>query len=104
MHEWTQEQVNNAIAKVGTKAATDKAFRELVLHNPNEAIKKTVGMELPAGFTIKVIENAPGIDQTYVLPDFRGGELSEADLEKVAGGVCGKDAATCYAQACAAQA
>ena len=91
MAQWTQVEVNAAIAKVGAKAATDKAFRQLVLTNPNGAIKQVTGMDVPAGFKLKVIENAPGVDQTYVLPDFKSDELSEADLEKVAGGVCGKD-------------
>lgn len=103
MSQWTQEEVNTAIAKVGEKAATDKTFREMVLHNPNMAIKEVTGLEVPAGFKIAVIENMPGIDQTYVLPDFRGGELTEDDLEKVAGGICGKDMG-CSIAVCAAQA
>lgn len=88
---WTQADVNEAIGVVTRKATTDRAFRQLVLSEPNAAIKSATGKDVPPGFAIKVIENAPGIDQTYVLPDFRGGELSEADLEQVAGGICGKD-------------
>ena len=97
---WTQESVNEAIRLITGKATVDKAFRQLVLSDPNAAIKRATGMDVPAGFTVRVIENAPGVDQTYVLPDFKGAELSEDELERVAGGVCALK--KCSAEACGA--
>lgn len=97
--KWTNKDVANAIRLITTRATTDKAFREMVLARPNDAIKMVSGKEVPPGFSLKVIENAPGVDQTYVLPDFRGAELSEQELEKVAGGI---GYSKCAAEACAA--
>ncbi|MCK9224624.1 MAG: hypothetical protein M0Q02_06025, partial [Candidatus Muirbacterium halophilum] len=48
--------------------------------------KEIVGKDLPNGFKMKIIENAKGIDQTYVLPDFIGEELTDEQLDNVAGG------------------
>ena len=97
---WTEQDVADAIRLVSRKATTDKDFRKLVLASPHEAIKKVSGKDVPAGFKLKVIENSPGVDQTYVLPDFRGRELSEDELEKVAGGICAIE--KCNLVACAA--
>lgn len=90
MAQLTQEKIEAAIQKVQTKAALDMEFRKEILSSPKSAIERVGGITVPAGFNIKVIENAPGIDQTYVLPDFQGGALSDNELEKVAGGdFCG---------------
>ena len=83
---WTEQEVKATIEKVQAKASTDKKFREKVLSNPAAAIKEVAGKDIPEGIKIKVIENAPGIDQTYVLPDFIGEELTDDDLDNVAGG------------------
>ena len=85
---WTEKEINEAIEVVSKKAATDKEFRKLCLENPNEAVKQVYGKEIPEEFKIKIIENEPGYDETFVLPDFIGGELSDDDLDKVAGGKC----------------
>ncbi|TNJ64944.1 NHLP leader peptide family natural product precursor [Paenibacillus hemerocallicola] len=86
MSGWTNEKTNEALKTVFAKAATDKAFRALVLENPNEAVKQAAGVEIPAGFTVRFVEN-DGVDATFVLPDFIGdSELSDEQLEAVAGG------------------
>jgi len=41
---------------------------------------------LPEGFKIRIIENNPGVDQTYVLPAFTGEELFDEQLDNIAGG------------------
>lgn len=86
MTQLTPETIAAAIQKVQEKSALDMEFRKELLSNPQEAIARVGGIAVPAGFNIKVIENEPGIDQTYVLPDFQGGELSDNDLDKIAGG------------------
>src|SRR4030042_6517992 len=86
MSDWTQEEVNKAIDLIGKKASTDSDFRKLALSKPNDAVKKVMNKEVPSGFKMKIIENAPGVDQTYVLPNFQSEELSDADLDAVAGG------------------
>jgi hypothetical protein len=86
MSTLTQKEIETAIQKVQTKAAMDLEFRKEILSDPKAAIKRVTGFDVPDGFKIKVIENEPGIDQTYVLPDFQGEELGDEDLDKVAGG------------------
>lgn len=89
MSAWTQEEVNQAIEKVKELSVTDAAFRKLCLENPNEAIKKVSGKEVPEGIVIKFIENI-GAHMTIVLPEAAAaGELSDDALDSVAGGVGG---------------
>ncbi len=99
MNTWTQQEVTAAVQKISEKAATDKDFRKLALDNPSEAIKNVTGKEVPDGYSIKMIENDSGVDQTFVLPDFQTEELSDDDLDKVAGG---RGANLCAAEACGA--
>jgi hypothetical protein len=86
MSTLTQKEIETAIQKVQTKAAMDLEFRKEILSDPKAAIKSVTGIDVPAGFNIKIIENESGVDQTYVLPDFQGEELGDEDLDKVAGG------------------
>ena len=67
------------------KAATDEAFREALLANPKAALEGHLGMRLPDGLTLKVVENTPQ-DLTLVLPPETTGELSDDQLDGVAGG------------------
>lgn len=90
---WNQKEVKEAIEKVGKMASTDVAFRKLCLTEPERAIKKATGKEVPTGYRVRLIENAPGVDSTFVLPDMIKAELSEDELDRVAGGrsTCGND-------------
>jgi len=99
---WSKEEVNEIYVKVQRKAVTDAEFRAELLKSPKAAIEKLVGVELPESYNIKVIENDPAYAATFVLPPAIDGELSDEDLEGVAGGdnsACGADG--CGAQACA---
>jgi hypothetical protein len=81
--------VSNLNAAVVHKALQDSAFRAQLLANPKAAVEKALNAPLPAGITLKVIE-AGKTDFTVVLPyqakTSANGELSDADLESVAGG------------------
>ena len=56
-------------------------------------------LEIPAGFRIKVLENDPAYDATFVLPPPVAGGVSDNELDDVAGGaVCGSYA--CEPHAC----
>lgn len=96
MSTWTQQDVKQTLQKIAEKSATDQAFRQLALEHPNEAIKQVADKEVPDGYTIKMIENAPGVDQTFVLPNFQSDKLSDKELDQVSGGD------TCRVPACGA--
>lgn len=76
-------------AIAGEKAREDDAFRAELLSNPRAAVEKLFGTELPPQITIKAVEEAP---DTYIIAVpakvlvGAGGELSDRDLEAVAGG------------------
>lgn len=85
--QWTQEQINTIYMEVQKKAVMDHAFRTELLENPKAAVAKVAGEELPDGFKIKVIENDPAYNATFVLPDLLSDEISDEELDQVAGGV-----------------
>ena len=75
---------------VATRAAVDRAFRSRLLADPRNAVAEVLGHQLPDSFRIKFIEKDPGVDALIVLPDLAptSGELSQEELEAVAGGLC----------------
>jgi hypothetical protein len=79
----------SALDAVVERAATDRAFRASLLTDPHAAIQQAFGVRIPADVRIKFIEKSADVDSLIVLPDLRGpaGELSDSDLESVAGGV-----------------
>ena len=76
--------------RVIQKSQEDQAFRSSLLDDPKAAIERELGTSLPAGVQIHVVEETS--NTVYlVLPQAgsqggAGGELSDQDLESVAGG------------------
>jgi hypothetical protein len=86
MAEWTESQIQTTLAEVTKRATTDMEYRKLALSDPAAAIAKIDPTPIPAGFKLRFVENA-GANLTVVLPDpVSEGELSDAELEQVAGG------------------
>ncbi len=81
----TRDQVSAAIAK---RAWQDPAFHKAVLTDPSKIYEEETGKPLPPGLTIKVLEDTANTIH-FVLPPKppNAGELSDAELEQVAGGV-----------------
>ena len=80
----TRDQISAAIAE---KAWKDEAFHKEVLANPNKVYEQHMGQPLPPGVTIKVVEDTPNTVH-FVIParPAHAGELSDSELENVAGG------------------
>lgn len=73
------------------RAATDREFRRGLLERPKRTIFETFGVRVPKEYRILFLERDPEYDSVVILPDFRDemAELSDDDLEDVAGGTPG---------------
>jgi len=79
-----QEVQNNQINNILAKCWADASFKQQLLADP-AAVLKAEGVEIPAGYTIRVLENTDKV-VNYVLPPNPNAELSDSELESVAGG------------------
>jgi len=75
--------------RVIQKSQEDSAFRASLLADPKAAIEQELGTSLPAGVQVSVVEESSNAFY-LVIPQASqggaGGELSDQDLEAVAGG------------------
>ena len=70
---------------VQAKARSNAAFKTGLLENANEALAAE-GITVPAGVTVRFVEDTPTVWH-FVLPAGPGdGEMTDEDLNKVAGG------------------
>jgi hypothetical protein len=98
----TLEEADSLLEEVVKRTQTDPEFRQLCLGDPKAATKQATGKELPENYILRFVENQ-GADLTVVLPDFidAEAELSEADLDRIAGGKCpGSCAVSCPVSTC----
>ena len=66
---------------------SNPTYREALLKNPKAVVEGQMGGKLPAGITVKAVEENP--NTIYVVVPYvakAGDELSDGDLEAVAGG------------------
>ncbi|MBN1203035.1 MAG: NHLP leader peptide family RiPP precursor [Anaerolineae bacterium] len=71
------------------RAMTDLAFRRALMEDPKTSVEAELGRSLPERVQIKIVEESP--ETLYLVlppPPFgSAGELSDEQLEAVAGGV-----------------
>ena len=82
---WTQEKIETTLQSVLKKAQEDAAFREKLKSNPKETLAAQAGEMIPDAFRIAIIDQND-TDIVITLPKVQTDELSDADLEHVAGG------------------
>jgi hypothetical protein len=87
MQEWTQEEADQTVEEVKKRSLTDPEFRALAVNDAKAAIAKVNPKPIPSSLTVRFVDNS-GRSKTIVLPDpvARVEELSDAELEEVAGG------------------
>lgn len=73
--------------KIVSKALSDAAYKQELLANPKAAVEKELGITIPEGVAINIMQET-GEQVFLVLPYIEDaeGELSEDQLESVAGG------------------
>src|SRR5260221_133135 len=81
---WSVEKFNQTIAEIQKRSVTDSDFRALALKDPSAAVESVTGDPLPAGAKLRFVNQLDEL--TVVLPPPTSGELTEAQLEQVAGG------------------
>ena len=79
------QKAQERMGEVLSRSASDPSFRQQLLTDPRAALSAHFGKEIPESFSVRFVD-AKGIP-TIVLPEVSTGELSEADLEAVAGGI-----------------
>jgi len=80
----TQEIHKNQIDNIIAKCWVDASFKQQLLTDP-AAVLQAEGVDIPYGYTVRVLENT-GKVMNYVLPPNPNAELSDSELETVAGG------------------
>ena len=79
-------------AMIAERIAADPAFRETLLADPRGGLSEIVGFDIPE--TVHVVLHEESLTQIHLtIP--ASADLSEADLELVAGGVCWADGRRC---------
>lgn len=89
MSEVTRGEILDIIGKF---AFEDASYRQSLLSDPKSVLAKQMNTELPESLNVKVVEedaNTIYLIAPYVPPT-EGDELSDDDLEKVAGGKGGQ--------------
>ena len=73
------------MGEVINKAWSDEGFKARLLTETMAALKEN-GIYIPEGVTVKAVENTDKVFHLVIPPKPQPVELSDADLDKVAGG------------------
>jgi hypothetical protein len=86
-----EDKGRSFLQEIGVKASGDEAFRKALLADPVKILETRLKAKLPKNFKITVLEEKP--DELFiVIPHRSGKELSDGELEAVAGsGICWKN-------------
>jgi hypothetical protein len=91
--EMTRGEIMDHLANFASESSE---YRKALIENPRDVVSKQFAMDIPEVVTLKVIEDTAETIH-IVLPHTvdKGEELSDADLEAVAGGITFVKDASC---------
>ena len=92
------QQRNHLEAQLIERATRDQGFREELIRDPKGVIGREFGIDVPGSVEIRVLEETPTASYLVLppAPVASGHELSDRDLEAVAGGWSGdSDCGSC---------
>ena len=79
-------------AIIADRIAADPAFRDTLLADPRAVLSEVLGFDIPE--SVQIVLHEESLTQIHLtIPS--SADLSEADLELVAGGVCWADGRRC---------
>src|SRR5438445_195294 len=83
MSEVTRGEITQLIAQFASK---DANYRKALLQNPKRVLEAQMQQKIPDNVQVKVVEETP--NTVYLIAPYvaAAGELSDSDLERVAGG------------------
>jgi len=84
-------QGNDPVAKIAQRAWTDSAFKARLLANPKDTAQE-MGLKLSPEIDLKVWENTPSVHHMVLPVNPAAAELSDTELETIAGGGLSKGA------------
>ncbi|MEM8960967.1 MAG: NHLP leader peptide family RiPP precursor [Acidobacteriota bacterium] len=86
MSDWSQEEIQTATREIVRRAATDADFRARAMSDPASVVKEVTGRDLPADFKVRFVDSEGANIVVPLPPVVSDGELSDEQLEEVAGG------------------
>lgn len=82
----SKEEAQKNFGKIVAKAWSDDGFKAKLMSDP-KAVLKDNGVDVPDSIDVKVVENTDKVVHFTLPPKpTKGDELSDAELENVAGG------------------
>lgn len=75
---------DEALRRIITRAQEDAGFRDQLKADPRAAVASLLGIEIPSAVSVTVVEDSP--THLHIVLPAENDQLSDADLEAVAGG------------------
>lgn len=82
------QEMEKLLEQVKAKAWVDSGFRRVLIAEPKKAIEALIGGELPENVKINILEEQPGAINLVLPAKIEEEELSDDQLDSVAGGFC----------------